>query len=467
MTRRSSAIAASIAIVLAIGIGAALTLGVGYREPNAVWDPPGREMAPLSERRSDINAYYKLGFLEDGYPAREVNGNLVPHPIYGTYVIADYLGQYRQNADKQFLDAARTVADAALARMTPLDDGLVFYYTPEMGLSSLPGTFYSGLTQARWIATFAQIWKVTGDQKYLDAAEKSLASLMIPVEKGGVLRRSHGGSVIEEWPNAKMPDFTLNGWTTAMRLVAEYAQATGSLRAQALFNDNMVALKALLPLYDVPELANSRYRLSGPTKIRVSSEDTKIQFRSGAIAIPDIGSFDFAPESSTHWENYVLADGGDEITLHANLNMVSFPEENVLKVQFEASKAGTAIVEIETGEYEPLRGAAGKNRWVELQRITIGQGINEITTQIPWKSAELVAYPTNFAKKISGKNYNAYHFIHINNLRSLFAYQPDEVLQEYANKWESYVKRWPDMSVYTNAGVELISISEAQAQRYE
>ncbi len=103
--------------------------------------------------------------------------------------------------------SAKKVADAAINRMSRHGDALVFRY-PE-GLSSIPGDFYSGLTQARYVDVFHRLYKVSGDAKYADAAARSLKALTIPVSEGGVLHRIRHGAVIEEWPH-EIPTYTLN-----------------------------------------------------------------------------------------------------------------------------------------------------------------------------------------------------------------------------------------------------------------
>ena len=414
------------------------------------------DMPPLPESRLEMYEYYQMEFLPDGYPGRVTEQGLVPHPIYGNYVINDYLNQYRKTGGQEFLDAAIKVGDAAIARMTDLDGALAFQYTPEMALSSLPGTFYSGLTQGRYLQTFTRLAEVSGEQRFKEAAERVLESLTIPVSEGGVLRETHGGAVIEEWPHQMMGDYTLNGWTTAMNLVGEYAEATGSNTAKELLRRNFIALEAILPLYDVPELANTRYRLSGKTWIRVRAEGTDIEFLEGELVIPEEGTFSFETGAESRWQNYVRPDTGpSEIRLNANLNYISSPEPNVLRLVVNAESSGTAVVEVQTGDYGPFANAPVNPRWVEIggQELEAGQNVMELP--IPWEAVPLVAYPTNFRKDFGGKQYNVYHFIHFENLQRLQKFSGDPVLAAYASKWEKYVEKWPEMDIYADQDLVL------------
>ena len=156
----------------------------------------------LSMSRKAIWDYYRLEFLEDGYPGRRSGRGLHAHPIYGAYVISDYLGQYRTTGKPEFLDAARRVADAAVERMIDFHGALVFRYEPNKGISSMPKEFYSGLTQSRYLSTLRKLEVALGDFRYAEASAGILRSLELPTEVGGIARRTpNGGLVIEEvWP---------------------------------------------------------------------------------------------------------------------------------------------------------------------------------------------------------------------------------------------------------------------------
>lgn len=420
-------------------------------------------LPPLNPARKSVYEYYKLAFLPDGYPGRVTERGLIHHPIYGTYVIEDYLRQYRLTSDDVFLTAAKRVAEGALARMEPLFHTKAFYYTPEMGLSSIPGKFYSGLTQARYMATFDRLQKASGDDRYLSAAHDALESLMIPVCKGGVLRDFAGGQVIEEWPNEEMPDFTLNGWTTAMDLVADFAISTGSPKAHALIESNMAALRALLPLYDVPEFANSRYRLAGRTLVRIVHRRPGVSVSSGSVIVPGVGSFPFSSDAGSAWRNYQRPDR--PLMFNAVLNYATYPEPNRLQFIVDTENADTIDIQIQTGDFDPTSGTPSNRRWVLVGSFQIEKGRNSIDLGIPWRLIPLLAYPTSHTKKIAGRNYNSYHFIHVKNLRKIAKMTGDVLLSEYAKKWQAYIDKWPTMPVYTNANVEFVSSTEGESSR--
>jgi len=216
-------------------------------------------MPPLPAERSAVYEYYKLAWLADGYPGRRTQHGVVAHPLYGTYVIGDYLRQWRATGKQEYLHAARKVADAGIARMERIENGLVFYYKPNVGLSSLPNTFYSALTQARWLHRFDELNRATKASQYEAAAGQVLNSLRIPVERGGVLKQLPNGVALQEYPHT-VTTYTLNGWMTAMIILNEY-EGRWADQANELFKKNLDGLLSMLPLYDVPEIANSRYQL--------------------------------------------------------------------------------------------------------------------------------------------------------------------------------------------------------------
>lgn len=115
-------------------------------------------LPPLPQRRAAIYDYYKLGFLHDKYPGKYVSGTLVPHPIYGVYVINDYLNSFKETGNTSNLHAAITVADAAISRMV-LENEMLLFFTSQTGtlplrlwvntISLLRSTFSTGSTHRR------------------------------------------------------------------------------------------------------------------------------------------------------------------------------------------------------------------------------------------------------------------------------------------------------------------------------
>jgi hypothetical protein len=408
--------------------------------------PNGPPM-PLNPKRADLYKYYKLGWLSDGYPGRMTDKGLVEHPIYGPYVIIDYLQSYRTTKDYRYVEAAKKVADAGIARMSDFKGALVFYYHPDGGLSTVPGKFYSALTQARWLDALAKLHSVSGDQKYAEVNRRIAKSLSIPTSEGGVVEKVEQGLTIEEYPH-EIPLFTLNGWLSALNILIAYANTEDDLDAKALAAENVKALAAMLPMYDVPEIYNSRYQLTNSVRIRLSGErvvDAKID-------IPGYGVHGLGDtkKTGTQWTNY-LKDSGSTQILNAVMSYASAPKPN--RIQLETAHEGVVKVEISASIYNPSTTSLPTKSWVEVG--TVQTKNNKAVLDIPWDKAYLVAYPTAFTKKIGDKKQNVYHRLHVVQLQKLYKNTGNEIFNEYAKKWDTYFPRWKDIPEYQDPEVSL------------
>jgi hypothetical protein len=439
-----------VVLVPAIAISA---LGIIY------WSLPASiddvEMPPLPEESRAAYETYRLAFLPDGYPGRRTENGIVPHPIYGAYVIGDYIALHERTKEVEYLQAARKVADAAISRMDDLQGALVFYYRPEMELTSLPGTFYSGLTQARYLRAFTLLWRATGDEKYRVASERVFEGLTIPVERGGVARAFRGDLVIEEYPNAAIGDYTLNGWLTALLVVKDYATETGSAPADALFERSARALKVLLPLYDLPQLAASRYRLTGQTSARLRFNGTAARLVGGLVEMPGEGSLAFERGWANQWRNFVTEESSEEVMLLAVFNYSTFPMENVLRFDIDAEQAGTVEIDLLAGDDNPITHVPDNLHWVRLAELKLRKGPNRLATGVPWQHASFVAGAASFSE-VDGSLQNRYHTMHVTLLRQLAEKTGEPVFEEYARGWEGYVGLWPSMPIDREAGVSSI-----------
>lgn len=208
-------------------------------------------MPPLSADLLKLQDYYKFRFLPDGYPGKVDGGTVVAQPIYGRYVIADYLRQYRQDPSPDLRAAILKVAHAAIDRMEPLKDALVFWYPEELQISRQPEKHYSGLTQAYYAEILFGAYQATGDESLRAASEKSFRSLLIPREEGGVYYAWEDGVALAEVPTSPR-DLILNGWLSILAAVHHYADLTGSAEASDLFARSSATVAKLLPLYDDP-----------------------------------------------------------------------------------------------------------------------------------------------------------------------------------------------------------------------
>jgi len=423
------------------------------------------DLPPLQTTRKEVYDFYKIRFLKDGYPGKQLKDKIAPHPLYGAFVIGDYLKQYDLTKDEKYLHAAVKVARASVDRMEQFKDALVFWYKPDMGLTQFPAKFYSGLTQSRYLVLLGRLYKVTNDPLFIESSRRILESLFIKQSDGGVSKQFHSGVSIEEYPN-EIPLYTLNGWLTAVINVKRYTDVVNSARAKELFQQHVESIERIIDFYDVEELANSRYHLSGrcSLKLRFLRDFRPIIIR-GSVNIPKEGDFPIKLQQSKNFYSNYIRDKKDvnanryavtteEVETNIILSMISFPEENSVSFELETSEEGEVEVLIGTGDYDLFSERLRPTRWISLGKFNVSKNTPKIWVTIPWHKAQLVAYPTNFLRKIGGKNYNVYHYIHMKSMKTLYAYTKKEKFNKYSLKWLRYTQKWHEMEPYKSEKIE-------------
>lgn len=417
-------------------------------------------LPPLRAARKAVWDYYRIEFLPDGYPGRRTGEELFAHPIYGPYVIADYVHQYRVTKSQIYLNAAHRVADAALAHMTQVGGGLAFLYNQEKTkVSTKKGSWYSGLTQARYIEVFNRLLAYPEGERFRDPLSGILSSLLVAVEDGGVARfERDGGLVIEEYPSPA-PDCTLNGWTTATCILRDYAKAKDDDQAWDLFHRSVRGLESLIALYDVPEYATSRYKLKGPAVIKLRSHGPEITVRAIRVDMPGVGTFDANVDLDP--AGAALAQGPREIrsggtqAFIVDLSRRTFPKVNTVSFTVESTEDGTVETSIGGNTYDPMRNSLVPKFDRSLGCYPLREGRQVLDLPIPWAEAELVAYPTNFGKAIAGRRFNQYHWIHVDTLTKIVGETGSDILRYYRDRWARFPERWASVPEYQDKRITL------------
>ncbi len=412
-----------------------------------------------------LRDFYRIAFLPDGYPGRrEDDGSITPHPIYGAYVLLDYAKQYDANPSGEIRKALHLVAHAAIARMESIEDALAFYYDEKaQPISRQRLRHYSGLTQAYYCVALYRAHQATGDDTLRGAARRVFRSLLIPARRGGVLYRWAGGTAVAEVPTVPR-DLILNGWLSILHSVADYARLSDDREARTLLRTSSRTLARLLPLYDVPSLANSRYGLTGPVylRLRFGAKVDGLHLRRLHVAIRSEGKIAVATgKGPTRWENH-LVDAAEEadvrggavqprrstVRMNVVLSMLSHPEPNRLVFTLDTPRPMPLSVSAYVGSYDPRTAGPVDRRWVEADAIEVPEGRHTVALDLPWSVVDLVAYPTNFIKVIDGHQTNVYHAIHVKRLRELEGMTGLTALGEWADRWEDYILRWNRMPRY-------------------
>lgn len=438
---------------------------IAFRQPRRRPLPAGYEL-PAFQTLEPLREFYRLEWLPDGYPARRMDdGSLAPHPLYGVYVLRDYVRQYRRSPSPELGRALRIVGRAALARMELFRGSLVFRYPRALETRRPLAGRYSGLTMAYYANTLYEVYEATGDELYRDAAELCFRSLLVPEEDGGVLYAWDDEVAIAEVP-ARPRDLVLNGWQSALIAVHDYANLSGSVAARRLFEESSATMARLLPLFDARGYRNSRYALTGPVDARVtiSPDASGVTLTDVSIHIPKDGTFDLTPGALSKWQMHL--DAGDvtaadgvfrprarQIDMALVLSRISHPKPNALRLTIDSPRRTRIELELLAGRYAPLAAYEVDRRWQHAATRTVPAGRHDIRLPIPWQVADLAAYPTNFIKVLEGRHTNVYHTTHVVRLTELHEATGEPIFAEFAARWRDDICAWSEMDLYDGLSV--------------
>ena len=418
-------------------------------------------LPPLPEGRRAVYNYYRLDFDDHGCPMRRMeDGRLVFHPILAPYLVGDFIRLYHETRDPACLDYARFVMDQAIRRAEPGRAELLFYYDPDARLSTMPHQFYSALTQCRYIKALAMLEKCVPGA-YADLIRRAFASLSIPVEDGGVLLKSAAGWSIEEYPKDP-PLFTLNGWLTALRAILSERRVLERVGIDyaELVRRNLDCAEKLMPLYDAKFCANSRYQLTGFTRLRiVTDRRVGIEAQEFTLMIPGLGNYPASLRpAENRWSNYL--ERREKALLQFNIvqSLASHPEPNRYTAKISVSAECNATVFVADGDFDPGLTAAPTTRWREIFTHRLAAGTNEISGPIPFDNCAIFAYPTNYKKKISGQFYNVYHIVHIMDLAVIYAMTGRASFADTARRWLSYMEQWPNLPWLADPSISKLAL---------
>lgn len=188
------------------------------------------------------------------------------------------LGAYERYLDGQgeeWLAGARTCADYIVANLQeggPLD-GAWLHLQPMPHTFPLDPPWVSAMAQGEIASLLTRMYLESGEERYGDAAQRTLRSLLLPSAEGGSLAEVDGHPVLEEYPTAT-PSAVLNGWIFAIWGTYDLAHGLGNAEAEKLFEATLDGLAALIDRYDcgywscydlyphrLPNLASPSYHL--------------------------------------------------------------------------------------------------------------------------------------------------------------------------------------------------------------
>jgi len=218
--------------------------------PNATVDALGEYYMLFAEK-----ADYAAAYDPSGIPQLDYHGKIGLQ--YNPIAIAQYgLGIYNFFRGTGDLDRRRKfflVADWLSANLEQNAHGLAVWnhHFDWEYRDTLRAPWYSALAQGQGISVLVRAHKQSGDVRYLDAAQRALASFYKPVAEGGVaFTDDHGELWFEEYI-VSPPTHILNGFIWAAWGVYDYFLATKEKSAQELFARASQTLLHNLDRYDL------------------------------------------------------------------------------------------------------------------------------------------------------------------------------------------------------------------------
>lgn len=217
---------------------------------NAIAGELGEYYMPFAEK-----ADYRGAYDSEGIPQLDYHGKIGLQ--YNPIAIAQYgLGNYnlfRRTADPRRREKFFLVADWLCSHLEENAGGLAVWnhHFDWEYRDTLKAPWYSGLAQGQGISMLVRAHKESGDLRYLEAAQRAIASFYKSVADGGVAFTDESGDLWFEEYIVTPPTHILNGFIWAGWGVYDYFLATRDHRAEELLACAVRTLLHNLGRYDL------------------------------------------------------------------------------------------------------------------------------------------------------------------------------------------------------------------------
>jgi heparosan-N-sulfate-glucuronate 5-epimerase len=200
---------------------------------------------------------------ENGVIMYNYNGvqRKVYNPLFVTTGGLEYYSEYENHADKKSRQYFINTADWLVENAQDKDGDRYSIWEYDFPWSSygwITPPYYSGLAQAQGLKVLMLAYNLTGEEKYLNEANKTLHSFLIDYDKGGVVSNDEDNVISDDSsifihllakPGFKKA-YVLNGHTQSLLLLWEYYQQTQDPIAKAIFDGGIKWLRDNLLKYD-------------------------------------------------------------------------------------------------------------------------------------------------------------------------------------------------------------------------
>jgi heparosan-N-sulfate-glucuronate 5-epimerase len=170
----------------------------------------------------------------------------------------EYYAQYEngnQSAEKLFLNCADWLVENAAVKG---NYSVWEYNYTSFAYRNITLPYVSGMAQGLGINVLADAYNMTGNKKYLSAADLALNAFFVDVNRGGVTYKDNDGWWYEEYAqrnNIQQPR-VLNGFIICLGGIKNYYEMTKDERAKYLYDVGFKDLKLHLADYDTGNWTN-------------------------------------------------------------------------------------------------------------------------------------------------------------------------------------------------------------------
>ena len=180
-----------------------------------------------------------------------------PGKVYNPVILAaageNYYQKYQNDSDKKAKEYFINTADWLVKKAKDKGNySLWIYHFPSPYYEGLTPPYSSALAQSGGIKVLILAHNLTGDQKYLLAAQKAFGAFLIDYDKGGVITTEKDNSIfLQELAKRDYPKtYILNGHIFSLISLWIYYQYTRDPNAAIIFNKGVKYLEDNLWKYD-------------------------------------------------------------------------------------------------------------------------------------------------------------------------------------------------------------------------
>lgn len=269
------------------------------------YDPEGEY---LGFRNLKVEEWKIVKLDQNGIPRNTHHGGQHYNPVTIAHYALELFSLLIHDGENEVAESKfRKIVSWCLAAQKP-DGGWPFtfdhlFFKDRVEMLSAP--WYSALSQGMMISVLTRAATLY-QFDYETPMRRSLDVILRDVEHGGVRRRLFGQHVMyEEYPT-EPASCVLNGFMFCLIGLYDGHHATGNDAFRDAFDDGVLTLEALLPLYDLGrgscyDLTHMTSRIEGPNQTRHSYHRLHIQLLSTLDALAN-GRFS---RITTRWDAYL------------------------------------------------------------------------------------------------------------------------------------------------------------------